>query len=394
MRQIAILGATGSIGCSTLDVLARYPDVYRVAALTGHSNLERLLEQCRKFRPDYVVVTGDHNLQNFTDQLRKCRLPCELLHGAEGLDYVAALPQVDTVVAAIVGAAGLSSSLEAVRAGKRVLLANKESLVMSGELFMAEARENGALLLPVDSEHNAIFQCLPGDGKCGVRPEGVRRLLLTASGGPFLNTPLDQLESVTPDQACAHPNWSMGRKISVDSATMMNKGLELIEACHLFSMPPQEIDIVIHPQSVIHSMVEYFDGSVLSQMGNPDMRTPIAHALSWPNRVESGVDWLDLVKTGSLEFHAPDLDRFPALRIAADAAAAGGAMPVALNAANEIAVEAFLQQKIGFLDIARVADKVLAKTEQWTPSSLDQVLSVDQQSRIYANEIAEQLCKH
>jgi 1-deoxy-D-xylulose-5-phosphate reductoisomerase len=355
---VTILGATGSIGVSTLDVIARHPEQYRVVALTAHRQVDRLLEQCRQFAPRYAVLVDDDAAELARQGLRQAGLDTEVLSGSKGLETVAALDEVQQVMAAIVGAAGLQATLAAARAGKRVLLANKESLVMSGQIFMDEVRRNNAELLPIDSEHNAIFQSMPANFMTGrkndLRKAGVKKILLTASGGPFRTYDARQLAAVTPEQACAHPNWKMGRKISVDSATMMNKGLELIEACWLFDARPQDIEIVIHPQSVIHSLVAYEDGSVLAQMGNPDMRTPIAHAMAWPERISSGVEDLDLCAVAQLQFEPPDMERFPCLRLAKQAMEQGGTMPAVLNAANEVAVEAFLAGKIAFTQISEI----------------------------------------
>ena len=376
MQKLTILGATGSIGVSTLDVVARHPDRFQIYALSGHSRVVELAEQCLTYKPRYAVVADQSSAQQLQQLLRPGSPETEVLYGVEGLCYIASAPEVDTVMAAIVGAAGLLPTLEAARAGKKVLLANKESLVMAGRLFMDAVREAGAILLPIDSEHNAIFQCLPS----GYSPDhraGVQKVLLTASGGPFRTTPLEALSAISPEQACAHPNWDMGRKISVDSATMMNKGLELIEACWLFDLSPSQIEVVIHPQSVIHSMVEYVDGSVLAQLGNPDMRTPIAHAMAWPERVDSGVSRLDIIATARLDFEAPDLERFPCLVLAMEAARLGGSAPTVLNAANEMAVEAFLNGDISFTRIAEVVAVVLAGTVTTEPNTLEAVQSID-----------------
>jgi len=386
MQTLTILGATGSIGISTLDVAARHPDRFAIFALSCHSKIVDLAEQCRKFKPLYAVVSDLSKV----DELKKLlELDCpdtEVLSGVDGLSFVATAPQVDTVMAAIVGAAGLLPTLEAANAGKRVLLANKESLVMAGPLFMNAVKSGGATLLPIDSEHNAIFQCLPpayGNEKRG----GVRKILLTASGGPFRTLDLDALPGMTPEQACAHPNWDMGRKISVDSATMMNKGLELIEACWLFDVSPDEVEVIIHPQSIIHSMVEYVDGSVLAQLGNPDMRTPIAHAMAWPERIDSGVSSLDIISAAQLDFEAPDLERFPCLALAMKAAQIGGSAPTVLNAANEVAVDAFLSGQIGFTQIAEIVSAVLNRAENTEPSTLEAVQLCDQQTREQAREL-------
>ena len=386
LRGVTILGSTGSIGVSALDVLVRHPHRFRVVALTANSQVERLLEQCRRHVPDVAVMRDPQAAGELRTALAGLRLPTEVLSGEEGLARAAALAQSNIVVAAIVGAAGLLPTLSAVRHGKRVLLANKEPLVMSGHILMQEAGRSGAELLPVDSEHNAIFQCLPGGFRAGVLSPGVRKILLTCSGGPFRTTPLAELAGVTPEQACAHPRWVMGRKISVDSATLMNKGLEMIEACRLFGVVPEQIEIVIHPQSVIHSLVSYADGSVLAQLGNPDMRTPIAHALAWPDRMESGVKELDLVEVARLDFERPDPKRFPCLRLAAEAARAGGTAPAILNAANEVAVAAFLGGAVGFTDIPRIIEHVLSRVSMNEEAELAVILADDARAR----EAAEQ----
>ena len=383
-QQITVLGATGSIGLSTLDVIARHPGRYQAFALTGFSRLGELEQLCRQHRPRFAVVAEAAQARTLQDALQAAGLPTRVLVGVDGLCEVAAHPQVDAVMAAIVGAAGLRPTLAAVCAGKKVLLANKEALVMSGDLFMQAVREHGATLLPIDSEHNAIFQCLPAAYARGLGAVGVRRILLTASGGPFRETSLAELESVSPEQACAHPNWSMGRKISVDSASMMNKGLELIEACWLFDARPGQIEVVVHPQSVIHSLVDYVDGSVLAQMGNPDMRTPIAHALAWPERIDSGVAPLDLLAVARLDFQRPDEQRFPCLRLARQAAEAGGSAPAVLNAANEVAVAAFLERRIRFPEIARIIEDTLDRQTVAVVEDLDAVLAADDAARILA----------
>ncbi len=379
--QITVLGATGSIGLSTLDVIARHPDRYRVFALTGFSRLAELRSLCIKHRPDYAVVGDEVQAATLQEQLRSDGVLTRVLSSEGGLSEVAAHPEADVVMAAIVGAAGLKPTLAAVQAGKRVLLANKEALVMSGALFMQALRDSKAVLLPIDSEHNAIFQCLPSNYAQGLGAVGVRRILLTASGGPFRDVAPQLLADVTPEQACAHPNWSMGRKISVDSASMMNKGLELIEACWLFDARPQQVEVVIHPQSVIHSMVDYVDGSVLAQLGNPDMRTPIAHALAWPERIDSGVSALDLLQVGRLDFQTPDDVRFPCLRLARQAAETGGTAPAMLNAANEVAVDAFLNRRIRFTEIASIIDDVLNREAAVATACLEDVLAADRQAR-------------
>jgi 1-deoxy-D-xylulose-5-phosphate reductoisomerase len=386
LKGVTILGATGSIGVSTLDVLARHPQRYRVVALTANTQVERLFEQCQRFRPEKAVLRDPAAAAQLEKMVRQAGLATQVLAGPAALELVARDPGSDIVMAAIVGAAGLLPVLEAVRAGKRVLLANKEPIVMSGPVLMQAARASGAEILPIDSEHNAIFQCMPAGYRTGDKPAGVRRILLTCSGGPFLNTPIEALRKVTPDAACAHPRWAMGRKISVDSATLMNKGLELIEACRLFDVTPEQVQIVIHPQSVIHSMVEYTDGSVLAQLGNPDMRTPIAHALAWPERIESGVRQLDLFDIARLDFAPPDLARFPCLALAQAAARAGGTAPAILNAANEVAVNAFLESRIRFTDIAGVIEHALASVRVSDDDTLESVLASDALAREAAGQ--------
>lgn len=384
---VTILGSTGSIGVNTLDVLARHPDRFRVVALTANRNHEALFEQCRRYQPQVAVLADPGAAEQLQSRLRAAGQPVEVLAGSAGLERVAALPEVRHVMAAIVGAAGLLPTLAAARAGKRVLLANKEALVMAGPLFMATVREHGAELLPIDSEHNAIFQCLPpGFANFGLEAAGVRRILLTGSGGPFRTTPLEQLAGVTPDQACAHPNWQMGRKISVDSATLMNKGLEVIEAHWLFAASLEQIEVVVHPQSVIHSMVEYVDGSVLAQLGHPDMRTPIAHALAWPQRLTSGATFLDFTQLAKLEFQAPDFGRFPCLQLAFAALETGGTAPAILNAANEIAVQAFLERRIRFTAIAAVVEWALERVAVDTVETLTTLLAADAAARMVAQE--------
>lgn len=392
MQKITILGATGSIGASTLDVISQHPQTYQVFALTAHRQLDKLIELCQRFCPRYAVVETEQDAEVLQQQLTGLGLDTELLFGEAGLCQVASASEVDAVVSAIVGAAGLVPTLAAVKAGKKVLLANKEALVMSGALFMQAVREHGAQLLPIDSEHNAIYQCLPCNYHEGLQQVGVRRLLLTASGGPFRETALADLAKVTPAQACAHPNWSMGQKISVDSATMMNKGLELIEACWLFDAKPQQVEIVVHPQSVIHSLVDYVDGSVLAQLGNPDMRTPIAHALAWPDRIESGVSPLDLYQLARMDFYEPDLERFACLKLARDAAEQGGTAPAILNAANEVAVAGFLAGQIGFLAIAHLIETVLQQLAVQSVTNLQTVLTADQQARELAQIWLTQNC--
>nr|WP_225776616.1 1-deoxy-D-xylulose-5-phosphate reductoisomerase [Pseudomonas sp. Marseille-Q3773] len=385
-QRITVLGATGSIGLSTLDVIARHPDRYQVFALSGYSRIDELLALCVRHRPAFAVVPVAEAAVRLREGLAAAGCATEVLEGEGGLCQVACAAEVDAVMAAIVGAAGLRPTLAAVEAGKKVLLANKEALVMSGALFMDAVRRSGAVLLPIDSEHNAIFQCMPGDYARGLNAVGVRRILLTASGGPFRETPVEALLEVTPEQACAHPNWSMGRKISVDSASMMNKGLELIEACWLFDAAPAKVEVVVHPQSVIHSLVDYVDGSVLAQLGNPDMRTPIANALAWPERIDSGVAPLDLFAIARLDFQAPDEQRFPCLRLARQAAEAGNSAPAVLNAANEVAVEAFLQRRIRFPEIARMIEQVLDQEPVVPLPSLDAVFAADQRARELSRE--------
>ena len=382
MIGVTVLGATGSIGISTLDVVGRHPERYRVVALTAHRQLDRLVEQCAQHRPDFAVVLEDNAAEQLQIKLTARGLhEVQVLSGVAGLERVASLPEVHCVMAAIVGAAGLAPTLAAARAGKRLLLANKEALVMSGQLFMDEVLAHNAQLLPIDSEHNAIFQCLPERNGLALSRRGVRRILLTASGGPFRRLSLDEMSRVTPAQAVAHPNWDMGRKISVDSASMMNKGLEVIEARWLFDAQADVIDVVVHPQSVIHSMVEYVDGSVLAQLGNPDMRTPIAHALAWPDRIDSGVASLDLLRVGKLEFEPADTVRFPCLGLAYQALRAGGTSTAILNAANEIAVEAFLDESVAFTQIPAVIEATLADVSAGPADSIQSVLAADAHAR-------------
>jgi 1-deoxy-D-xylulose-5-phosphate reductoisomerase len=381
MRRVAVLGSTGSIGLSTLDVLARHPDRYAVAALAAGSNHAALLEQCLRFRPRVAVLRDAAAARALAQALAEAGSRTQVLAGPEALADVAGSADVDVVMAAIVGAAGLPSTLAAARAGKQVLVANKESLVVAGALVVEAARAGGATLVPIDSEHNAIFQCLPAGQRPGELPKGVRRILLTASGGPFLRATREQMEGVTPEQACAHPRWRMGRKISVDSATLMNKGLELIEACVLFGTEPASVSVVVHPQSIVHSLVEYVDGSILAQLGNPDMRTPIAHALGWPERIASGVESLDLVAAARLDFEPPDLVRFPSLGLARAAATAGGTAPAVLNAANEVAVAAFLEGRLGFLGIPALIDSVMGDHRNAPARELGDVLEADDWAR-------------
>ena len=382
IKGICVLGSTGSIGVSTLDVVARHPDRYQVIALTANNNIDRLFEQCQRFLPAFAVVIDQDHAESLRRRLVEAgNKTTEVLSGAKALEEVSVLPAVDAVMAAIVGAAGLLPTLAAARAGKTVLLANKEALVMSGPLFMAAVAESGAVLLPIDSEHNAIFQCMPAHYHAGRSALEVRRILLTASGGPFLRKAIDALHDVTPDEAVAHPNWVMGRKISVDSATMMNKGLELIEACLLFHAPPEKVEVVIHPQSVIHSMVDYVDGTVLAQMGNPDMRIPIAHAMAWPERFDSGAEPLDLFKIQRLDFEAPDFERFPCLQRAYDAVTVGETMPAILNAANEVAVGSFLEGGIRFTAIPDVIKHCMESVAVMRAHDIPEVLEADRQSR-------------
>ncbi|HEV3428225.1 MAG TPA: 1-deoxy-D-xylulose-5-phosphate reductoisomerase [Paraburkholderia sp.] len=387
-KRLTLLGSTGSIGDSTLDVVARHPDRFSVYALTAHRNGDKLVDQCLRFTPEVAVVGDAATAAEVERKLRAAGSKTVVTYGPQALIDVAKSDACDTVVAAIVGAAGLEPSLAAARAGKRILLANKEALVMSGDIFMDTVRDSGAVLLPLDSEHNAVFQCMPRDG---AQHGGVTKIILTASGGPFRTREPSTLVDVTPEQACKHPNWSMGRKISVDSATMMNKGLEVIEAHYLFDLPGDRIDVLIHPQSVIHSMVSYADGSVLAQLGNPDMRTPIAHAMSFPDRIDSGVAQLDLAQVATLNFEKPDYQRFPCLALAMKALAEGGIASATLNAANEVAVEAFLNRRIGFMAIAQTVDAVLNALQNRSATSLDVVLEADAAARRAAHKIIDSL---
>ncbi len=383
-RNLTILGATGTIGMNTLDVIALHPDRFRVVALTGQNQVERLATQCRQFKPRYAVVLDEARAHEL--RLLLADTETEVLCGARALEDVSSMPEVDTVMAAIVGAAGLRPALAAANAGKRILLANKETLVMAGEFFMQAVRHGGASLLPIDSEHNAVFQSMPHDYTGRLDVHGVRRVLLTASGGPFRTRPVETLAAVTPEEAVAHPNWVMGRKISVDSATMMNKGLEVIEAHWLFNAKPDQIEVVIHPQSIVHSMVEYLDGSVLAQLSNPDMRTPIAHALAYPDRIEAGVTWLDLTKIGQLSFEAPDMRRFPCLGLAYQALRAGGGAAAVLNAANEVAVDAFLSHRIPYPSIAETLRHTLDRLAGRGARDLDELVAVDLEARRVATD--------
>jgi 1-deoxy-D-xylulose-5-phosphate reductoisomerase len=384
MQGLTILGSTGSIGTSTLDVVARHPDKFEIIALTANRQVDLLFQQCLQFKPLYAVLLDDAAVTPLRSLVKDAGLKTQVLHGVDALEQVCVLPEVTAVMAAIVGAAGLRPTLAAAKAGKKILLANKETLVLAGNVFMDVVRASGSALLPIDSEHNAIFQALPKAYNGDMSGNGVRRILLTASGGPFRDTPLSELQNVTPDQACAHPNWVMGRKISVDSASMMNKGLEVIEAHWLFNASADDIQVVIHPQSVIHSLVEYVDGSVIAQLGNPDMRTPIAYGLAYPERIDSGVASLDLFKVATMNFVAPDFERFPCLALAYQALRTAGTAPAVLNAANEIAVEAFLNQRISFLSIPRVIEEVLNALPVNQVTCLEDVLTADAKARVTA----------
>ena len=390
-QKITILGATGSIGASTLDVIRRHPDRYEVFALCAHTQVDKLFEQIHEFKPEFAVVRDAALAKELDTRCRDAGLSTLVRHGMTALVEMAAHPDVDAVMAAIVGAAGLEPTLAAAKAGKKILLANKEVLVMAGELFMHAVHEHGAVLLPVDSEHNAIFQSLPSDFSRGLSECGVRRILLTASGGPFRTTPRAALAEVTPEAACAHPNWVMGPKISVDSASMMNKGLEVIEAHWLFACAPEQIQVVVHPQSVIHSLVEYADGSVLAQLGNPDMRTPIAFALAYPERIDAGVPSPDLSQIARLDFEAPDFERFPCLQLAYTALRAGGTAPAILNAANEIAVAAFLDRRLPFLGIPHLIEATLAALPAGPEGSLGDVLAADAEARRIASALISEI---
>jgi len=385
-ENVAVLGSTGSIGENTLDVIGRNPEHFRVVALSANRNIEKLAEQCARFDARLAVTANPSLERDLSDALKKQGARAEVLVGDAGLKEAAGMAETDIVMAAIVGAAGLNSTFEAARCGKKILLANKESLVIAGEVFIAEARKNLARILPVDSEHNAIFQALPADFEQGLEAVGVEKIILTASGGPFRDLPAERFSDVTPEQACNHPNWRMGRKISVDSATLMNKGLEVIEARWLFNAHPDQIEVVVHPQSIVHSMVAYRDGSVLAQMGTPDMRTPIAYALAWPRRIEAGVERLNLARMNDLSFEQPDLARFPCLGLAFQAMRSGASAPITLNAANEVAVDAFLTGRIGFEGIARLVGDVMERTAVSGVQNLDDVLEHDRQARQTANE--------
>lgn len=391
VRKITLLGSTGSIGENTLDVVARHADRFQVCALTANKSVEKIFLQCQRFHPQYAVMLDHESAAVLENKLKAAGLDTQVLSGVESLEKVASLPEVDIVMAAIVGAAGIRPTIAAARSGKSVMLANKETLVMAGRIFIDIVKQNQATLLPIDSEHNAIYQSLPKYFDGNLTTAGVRRILLTASGGPFRRFSESELEHVTPEQACAHPNWVMGKKISVDSATMMNKGLEVIEARWLFDAAPEMIEVVIHPQSVIHSMVEYIDGSVLAQLGNPDMRTPIAHALGFPDRMESGVKSLNIFEIARLDFEAPDLGRFPCLRLAYQALTKGGNMPAVLNAANEVAVESFLTGKMSFTAIPVMIEHVMGSVSPTEIDTLDDVLAADNTARLMAQEWL--LCK-
>jgi 1-deoxy-D-xylulose-5-phosphate reductoisomerase len=383
-QGICLLGATGSIGTSTLDIIAQHPERFHLVSAAAHSNIHKMAAICERFLPQTVVMTDPDAAEQLSHLVS--HLPVTVASGAAAMDAMVSAPQVDQVMAAIMGFAGLRPTLAAIRAGKRILLANKESLVTAGQLFMSEVAEHNVLLLPIDSEHNAIYQSLPQTPQ-GVQLRSVEKLLLTASGGPFRTWTMEQMLDVTPEQACAHPNWSMGQKISVDSASLMNKGLELIEACWLFGVTPEQVDVVVHPQSIIHSMVSYSDGSVIAQMGNPDMRVPIAYGMTWPERVTTQVAPLDLFRIARLDFEAPDLVRFPNLRLASEAWYAGGTAMATLNAANEVAVAAFLQRQIGFLDIAKVNERVLELSPVGQVNDLSVVFAADEKARMCAAEV-------
>ncbi|MGB9150469.1 MAG: 1-deoxy-D-xylulose-5-phosphate reductoisomerase [Burkholderiales bacterium] len=391
MKNLTVLGSTGSIGVSTLDVVARHPDKFTVVALSAHSRTEELFRQCFRFKPKFAVMHDADNAELLRKKITQAGLPTEVMAGPAALEQIASLPEVHAVMAAIVGAAGLQPTLAAARAGKTVMLANKEALVMSGGIMMDLVKQRGATLLPIDSEHNAVFQSLPHNFADGMGKAGVRKIVLTASGGPFRQADAATMARVTPEQACAHPNWVMGRKISVDSATMMNKGLEVIEAHWLFNCGADQIDIVIHPQSVIHSMVQYTDGSVIAQLGNPDMRTPIAYALGYPERIDAGVDMLDLIKTARLDFEPCDRSRFPCVELAYQALNRGGTAPAILNAANEIAVEQFLQHKLAFISIAKLIEATLERVSVSPVHILQDVLNADDTARRTAAELSRKM---
>jgi len=392
-QRITVLGSTGSIGTSTLDVISRMPEC-SVFALTANTNTELMYKQCLEFEPCFAVMGNEEAALTLQKKFLRAKIPTEVLAGEAGLCFVASHEEVDTVMAAIVGAAGLLPTLAAVECAKKVLLANKEALIMAGELFVAALAHSGGVLIPIDSEHNAIFQCLPADVRLigsDIRKHGVRKVVLTASGGPFRDMPVEQLATVTPAQACKHPNWSMGRKISVDSASMMNKGLELIEACFLFGLSPAQIEVLIHPQSIVHSMVEYSDGSVIAQLGSADMRVPISYGLAWPARASSGADFLDLVSSGDLQFYRPDLRRFPCLELGMQAAVQGGTMPAIMNAANEVAVDSFLKGLISFTDIPVIIARVMAQIACSRADTLDNIRGADLEARAMAAEMLHRI---
>jgi len=391
VNKVAVLGASGSIGRNTADVIARNPDRYQLFAVAARRNVETVLEQCRAHRPELAVLVDAEAARELRERLVAENIPTQVESGTEALSSLAAHPGVDSVMAGIVGAAGLAPTLAAARAGKRVLLANKESLVMTGPLFLGELVKAGGELVPVDSEHNALFQGMPGGYRAGARPAGVERLWLTCSGGPFRGRRAEDIAGASPDEACAHPRWRMGRKISVDSATLMNKGLEIIEASYLYGMPSEHIRVVVHPQSMIHSLVEYVDGSFVAQLGQPDMRTPIACALAWPERIAAGTEALDLTTLGDLSFEPPDENTFPCLRLARAALVAGGTAPVVLNAANEVAVGAFLDARLRFGAIADVVEQTLEAAEAAPMDSLETVMAVDAASRQRAEAVIEEL---
>ncbi len=395
MQKITLLGATGSIGKSTLAILSQHTDQYQLFAVSANTDVEALLTICRQWQPSYAVMADAHSAEQLAMKLHQHRLSTQVLSGEEGLVSISAHPECNTVVAAVVGAAGLLPAMAAAHAGKKICLANKEALVIGGQLLMAAVEKGGATLIPVDSEHNALFQAMPAGYRTGSTPKGVTRLILTASGGPFRELPEEQFQHITPAQAVAHPNWSMGAKVSVDSATMMNKGLEVIEAHWLFNMPSDQIDVVVHPQSIVHSLVEYADGSQLAQLGVPDMRTPIACALSWPERISSGVPQLNLTQQSPLTFYTPDIERFPCLNLAFNAIKQGGAAPAILNAANEIAVAAFLKGDIGFTSIPMLIEAALTHLPQSSPiTSIDALISIDNQTRQFvSNSLLAQLIK-
>lgn len=390
MRGVAILGSTGSIGINTLDVIASNSDQFKVIALAAQRNIKTLFEQCLAFKPEYAVLVNESAAQELKDKIKAANLSIKVLSGSKALNEICCLPQTDLVMSAIVGAAGLSPTLAAIEHQKTLLLANKEALVMAGDLFINKVKHSHSVLLPIDSEHNAIFQCLPSDFKCGTTPAGVKRIILTASGGSFRDTPLSDLDKVTPEQACKHPNWNMGKKITVDSATMMNKALEVIEAHYLFNFDPAQIETLLHPQSIVHSLVEYIDGSILAQLGNPDMRTPIAHALAWPKRIKSGVASLDFIAKNRLDFIPMDFKRYPCLQLAYDVLQTKGTAPAILNAANEVAVQSFLDNQLAFSNIFTIIAKVLDKLPARKASDLEVILEDDNKARELATRLIMQ----